>query len=215
LKLFSKKLIFPLIIIILGSSIPIISSFNSKVRYFNNVEKGESLVTQYSCLDIRGSYQDHILWKFNSTTQITVLHTSEWQIGIVHEYYPSIDIEGLFIVLHNCIISDGKFSDKGIIKSGGNGVDILLFKPKSSGKLSYRVEFDPFEINYLYIVFGIFILLTFLAIPFYINKFRKILFRKNLKISIVQPVMLRSCRKCGTTLESDSCYCHECGLKLK
>ena len=228
-KIKKKALFFPILTTII---IGFIAVFSNQKIVMNSTRYTDSGDNKYYILDNK-YYIPYILferevthaieWEFTTTSNVSLLiiqkNTYEYLQSIVYEIPPPVSEQYpdlLTGLLEDYFVSRGNQTDSGIFYVRAPGIHMVLFK--THGIINYCIRYDPYSTDFIgvfYICLGV---ATTIGIISYAYKFRKLVKMKPIseKEIIMRNYQIKvSCERCGTQPDSDSIFCHECGIKLK
>lgn len=164
-----------------------------------------------------------IEWEFRSTSSVDLLiikkTTYEYLHGIAFELY-SLGAGNYEILMESFLaeyyVTRGNSTSSGKIEVPSPGLYLIWFL--TLGNINYTIKCDPYCFDLRMVFYACLGVATTIGIISYANKFRKL---AKLKPISEKEIIMRKyqikvyCERCGTQLDSDSIFCHECGLKLK
>ena len=118
--------------------------------------------------------------------------------------------------LENNYVSRGNHKDSGKFYVYSSGLHYIKFS--TIGTIHYVIKCDPFSIDLMWIFYICLGVTTTIGIICSISKFKKLV-KMNSSIekddSRCENQFKVSCERCGAQCDSDSIFCHECGIRLK
>jgi len=219
-KITKKALFFPILTTIIIGFIAVCSNLDNVMTYALHTENGSCEGSIYY-LEREVNYA--IEWEFTSTRYVDLLIIKKSTL----EYFERValelstnwhqDYEQLmrdFLKSH--YVSRGNYTDSGKTEVSNSGLYCIRFL--TSGIINYRIKCDPYSIDLISIFYICLGVATTIGIISYSYKFRKLIKMKPIsEIEIIKcdSQIKVSCEKCGTVCDSDSIFCHECGIRLK
>lgn len=160
-----------------------------------------------------------IEWSFDSTEKVSLLIISKSSLEYIHEVASEVaqsygEYEDLIRqFLADNYVSRDQYKDSGTFHVQSSGIMHLSFF--SSGVIKYQVTWDPFFIDLMTIMCGVFIFVFSIGIVIHILKIRRIIKMKtDTEKTKSKQEFEMYCSRCGEKLDLDSTYCHTCGLPI-
>ena len=219
-KIKKKTLFFPILTTIIIGFIAVFSNQKLVLNLALHTDSGEH---EGSIYWIERQASHTIEWDFTSTSDVALLiikkSTYEYLHGVAFElsapggetYHDIMEY-----YLEDYYVSRGNQTDSGKFYVNSSGIHMIWFK--TFGIINYCVKCDPYStdlIGVFYICLGV---ATTIGIISYAYKFKKLVKMKPMseKEIIMRKYQIKvSCERCGILLDSDSIFCHECGIRLK
>ena len=219
-KIKKKALFFPILTTIIIGFIAVFSNQDTVMNSYRYTDFGDNKYIPYILLERDVSHS--IEWEFTSTSNLSLLiikkSTYEYLQRAVYEIPPSVSEQNadlLTDLLEDYYVSRENQTDSGKFYVSSPGIHIIYFK--TSGIHNYCIRYDPYSTDFIgvfYICLGV---ATTIGIISYAYKFRKLVKMKPIseKEIIMRNYQIKvSCERCGTQPDSDSIFCHECGIRL-
>lgn len=210
----SKKIIFASVILIL---LCVIITFSSKDTVIT-ISKEEKSGSNNGTILLKGNAYFMVKWEFYSTNPVDLLIIKE----ITFEYFEKLEalygVYGYKMNLTDYYVSKGLYSDSGETKTETS--ETLLIEFETNGFITYKVYFDPFTFDFLYILYTILGILFLIDLILFIPKFKRNSINHDVPNLSNSPIKLdinlegRYCELCGIKVDLDAIFCHQCGQKL-
>ncbi len=215
-KIKKKTFVFPILTTIIIGCIAVLSNQETVMNFAFHEDSGENEPD----FELERKVLNVIEWSFRSTSDVSLLIIKKSTL----EYYQRIASEmssewGLDYnqlmeeFLETFYVSRGKLNDLGKYHVHSSGLHLI--RSTTAGTISYTIKCDPFSIDLMWILYGILGITTSIG-TICSFPFKKLIKMKSIneKNSIVCEHHHNSCERCGMELESDSIFCHECGIRL-
>jgi len=220
-KIKKKALFFPILTTIIIGFIAVFSNQKIVMNSAIHTDSGDNKNLPYILLEREVNHA--IEWDFTTTSNVSLLiikkSTYEYLQRIVYEIPPPVNeqyTDLLTGLLEDYYVSRGNQTDSGIFYVRSPGIHMIWVK--THGIINYCIRYDPYSTDFIgifYICLGV---ATTIGIISYAYKFRKLVKMKPIseKEIIMRNYQIKvSCERCGSQPDSDSIFCHECGIKLK
>ena len=220
-KIKKKALFFPILTTIIIGFIAVFSNQNIVMNSAIHIDSGDNKNIPYILLE--REVNQAIEWDFTSTSNVSLLiikkSTYEYLQRIVYEIPPPVNeqyADLLTGLLEDYYVSRGNQTDSGKFYVNSSGIHMIWFK--THGIINYCVKCDPYSTDFIGAFYTCLGVTTTIGIISYAYKFRKLVKMKpkSEKEIIMRNYQIKvSCERCGIQLDSDSIFCHECGIRLK
>ena len=219
-KIKKKTLLFPILTTIIIGFIAIFSNQKIVLNSAIHTDFGDNKNLPYILIEREVTHS--IEWDFTSTSNVSLLiikkSTYEYLQRIVYEIPPPVGEQypdHWTDLLEDYYVSRGNQTDSGKFYVNSSGIHMIWFK--THGIVNYCVKCDPYSTDFIvafYICLGV---TTTIGIISYAYKFRKLVKMKPISEKEIIKCNYQikvSCERCGTQPDSDSIFCHECGIRL-
>jgi hypothetical protein len=182
------------------------------------ISKEEKSGSNNGTVLLKGNAYFMVKWEFYSTSPVDLLIIKE----ITFEYFKKLEavygIYGYKMNLTEFYVSKGLQADSGETKLESS--ETLLIKFETNGYITYNIYFDPITFDFLYILYTILGIFLLIGLILFIPKFKKNGINHNASNLSNNPIKIdinlkvRYCELCGTKVDLDAIFCHQCGQKL-
>ncbi|MFX1457344.1 MAG: hypothetical protein ACFFDB_18415 [Promethearchaeota archaeon] len=115
--------------------------------------------------------------------------------------------------LQDHYVSYENFNDSGRFFTRSAGIHYIRFN--TIGIFKYSFKYDPFFIDLMWFLYGLLGLTVIVGIVIIISRISNMIFPSDKKSeSSLNMQMEKYCERCGSLIELNSLFCHECGIKL-
>ena len=220
-KIKKKTLFFPILTTIIIGFIAVLSNQKIVMNSAIHTDSGNNKNLPYILLEREVNHA--IEWDFTSTSNVTLLiikrGTYEDLRRLALEIPPPVG--GDYLDIFTCLLEDyyasrGNQTDSGKFYVNSSGIHMIWFE--TLGFIKYCVKVDPYSTDFIGFFYTWLGVTTTIGISSYAYKFRKLVKMKpkSEKEIIMRNYQIKvSCERCGIQLDSDSIFCHECGIRLK
>lgn len=216
-KIKEKTFLFAVITTIIIGCIAAFSNQDTIMNFAFHNDSGE----HETGVTLERKVLNKIEWCFTSTRDVSLLIIAKSTLNYYEDIASELSSQYgqnynqlMEEFLEDHYVSRGMHKDSGKFDVHSSGVYVIKFI--TVGTINYTVKCDPFFIDLMWVFYGILGLITIIGIKYSYSKIKKLSKMKpdNDKDNLTNEAYYKYCERCGAPLESDSLFCHECGIIL-
>jgi hypothetical protein len=210
-RIFSFLVILIIINLLLSTQNLVFKKITKTTNETIEIDSQEIYIADYE-------FVEFIDWKFTSDVKITVIYMSGNDIYFFNHFtmIPITSISERLERYGDQIILDQKYKGSGFTDLSFKSIDYyLVFASFGSGTLEYEVIYYSHYFDFQLVIIIVMIGIGYLIIQSEnLSQEKKLKEKSSKNTDLQRNVMISSpqyCERCGSYLDSDSLYCHECG----